>query len=91
MMKIPDILLECICGIIQTLGLESCFHSLVLSSFLTKVFFQWEMVTYNRLEVNLSFFLKRHNYKGSISFAVGFCLVLWGWAVVGMLVQEYGS
>ncbi|CAK9220075.1 unnamed protein product [Sphagnum troendelagicum] len=48
-------------------------------------------VTYNRLEVNLSFFLKRHNYKGSISFAVGFCLVLWGWAVVGMLVQEYGS
>ncbi|KAH8967256.1 hypothetical protein BDL97_03G068000 [Sphagnum fallax] len=47
-------------------------------------------VTYNCLEVNLSFFLKRHNYKGSISFAVGFCLVLWGWAVVGMLVQAYG-
>jgi hypothetical protein len=28
--------------------------------------------------------------QGSISFAVGFCLVLVGWAVLGMLVEVYG-
>ncbi|KAJ7528609.1 hypothetical protein O6H91_15G011400 [Diphasiastrum complanatum] len=38
----------------------------------------------------LSFFLKRRNYKGSISFLAGFFLVLFGWAVVGMIVQAYG-
>ncbi|CAM6034809.1 unnamed protein product [Sphagnum compactum] len=42
------------------------------------------------LKSTVSFFLKPRNYKGSISFAVGFCLVLVGWAVLGMLVEVYG-
>lgn len=37
-----------------------------------------------------SFFLKRSNYKGSISFLVGFLLVIVGWAFVGMIIEAYG-
>lgn len=28
--------------------------------------------------------------QGSISFLVGFCLVLLGWAILGMIVEAYG-
>ncbi|KAG0629056.1 hypothetical protein M758_1G073400 [Ceratodon purpureus] len=38
----------------------------------------------------VSFFLKPRNYKGSILFVSGFALVVFGWPVVGMLVEAYG-
>ncbi|XP_024391991.1 vesicle transport protein GOT1 isoform X1 [Physcomitrium patens] len=38
----------------------------------------------------VSFFLKPRNYKGSILFAAGFALVIFGWAIVGMLIETYG-
>ncbi|PRQ24425.1 putative vesicle transport protein, Got1/SFT2 [Rosa chinensis] len=37
----------------------------------------------------LQFFMKRQNFKGSISFGVGF-FVLIGWPIVGMILEAYG-
>eukprot|EP00249_Psilotum_nudum_P008970 c21626_g1_i1 orf=426-848(-) len=42
------------------------------------------------LKSTASFFLKGRNYKGSISFGVGFLLVLVGWAFVGIIIEAYG-
>lgn len=42
------------------------------------------------LKSTISFFLKRSNYKGSISFLVGFLLVIVGWAFFGMIIEAYG-
>ncbi|KAL3701949.1 hypothetical protein R1sor_019971 [Riccia sorocarpa] len=42
------------------------------------------------MKSTISFFLKPRNYKGSISFLVGFVLVLLGWAILGMIVEAYG-
>lgn len=42
------------------------------------------------LKSTTSFFLNRSNYKGSISFLVGFLLVIVGWAFVGMILEAYG-
>ncbi|CAL5331229.1 unnamed protein product [Camellia sinensis] len=38
----------------------------------------------------LQFFMKRQNFKGSVSFGVGFFFVLLGWPMIGMIVQTYG-
>ncbi|KAL6191437.1 hypothetical protein ACLB2K_037828 [Fragaria x ananassa] len=38
----------------------------------------------------MQFFMKRQNFKGSISFGVGFFFVLIGWPIVGMLLEAYG-
>ncbi|KAM7471993.1 hypothetical protein LguiA_010176 [Lonicera macranthoides] len=38
----------------------------------------------------LQFFMKRQNFKGSISYGVGFFLVLIGWPLIGMMVEMYG-
>jgi len=38
----------------------------------------------------LQFFMKRQNYKGTISFIIGFLLVLVGWALFGMILEAYG-
>uniref|UniRef100_A0A5B7C4F4 Putative vesicle transport protein GOT1B-like n=1 Tax=Davidia involucrata TaxID=16924 RepID=A0A5B7C4F4_DAVIN len=38
----------------------------------------------------LQFFMKRQNFKGSISFGVGFFFVLIGWPIIGMIVETYG-
>ncbi|EFJ15914.1 hypothetical protein SELMODRAFT_179899 [Selaginella moellendorffii] len=38
----------------------------------------------------LFFFAKRRNFKGTISFLVGFVLVILGWPVVGMIIEAYG-
>ncbi len=38
----------------------------------------------------LQFFMKRQNYKGTISFIIGFFLVLVGWALFGMILEAYG-
>ncbi|CAM6041026.1 unnamed protein product [Sphagnum compactum] len=42
------------------------------------------------MKSTVSFFLKPRNYKGSILFGAGFCLVIFGWAVVGMMIEAYG-
>lgn len=42
------------------------------------------------LKSTTSFFLNRSNYKGSVSFLVGFLLVIVGWAFVGMILEAYG-
>ncbi|GFY90360.1 Got1/Sft2-like vescicle transport protein family [Actinidia rufa] len=38
----------------------------------------------------LQFFMKRQNFKGSVSFGVGFFFVLIGWPMIGMIVETYG-
>nr|ABK21033.1 unknown [Picea sitchensis] len=38
----------------------------------------------------LQFFMKRQNYKGTVSFIIGFLLVLVGWALFGMILEAYG-
>lgn len=38
----------------------------------------------------VSFFLKPRNYKGSVSFVVGFIMVLIGWTIIGMILEAYG-
>ncbi|KAH7687469.1 Vesicle transport protein Got1/SFT2-like protein [Dioscorea alata] len=42
------------------------------------------------LKSTLQFFTKPKNYKGTISFGIGFLLVLMGWAVTGMILEAYG-
>nr|CAD1837886.1 unnamed protein product [Ananas comosus var. bracteatus] len=42
------------------------------------------------LKSTMQFFTKRKNYKGTISFGVGFFLVLIGWPVFGMILESYG-
>ncbi|KAK9067994.1 hypothetical protein SSX86_012105 [Deinandra increscens subsp. villosa] len=39
---------------------------------------------------SLLFFMKRSNFKGTISFGVGFFFVISGWPVVGMAAEAYG-
>nr|XP_027102837.1 vesicle transport protein GOT1-like [Coffea arabica] len=38
----------------------------------------------------LLFFTKSQNFKGSISFGVGFFFVMIGWPMIGMIVETYG-
>ncbi|PIN12957.1 Ferric reductase-like protein [Handroanthus impetiginosus] len=38
----------------------------------------------------LHFFLKPRNYKGSLSLAVGFFIVIKGWPIIGIIVETYG-
>ncbi|XP_074269849.1 vesicle transport protein GOT1-like [Silene latifolia] len=38
----------------------------------------------------LQFFMKPQNYKGTISFGVGFFFVIIGWPIIGMLLESYG-
>ena len=38
----------------------------------------------------VKFFLRKRNRKGTAAFFGGFLLVLWGWAMVGMLLEGYG-
>lgn len=42
------------------------------------------------LRSTMQFFTKPKNYKGTVSFGVGFFLVLIGWAVIGMILETYG-
>ncbi|KMZ68747.1 Protein transport protein GOT1 [Zostera marina] len=42
------------------------------------------------LKSTMQFFTKRKNYVGTMSFGVGFFLVLCGWAFVGMILEAYG-
>ncbi|KAF9679119.1 hypothetical protein SADUNF_Sadunf07G0106900 [Salix dunnii] len=38
----------------------------------------------------MQFFMKRQNFKGTISFGVGFFFVVIGWPVIGMILEAYG-
>ncbi|XP_074272007.1 vesicle transport protein GOT1-like [Silene latifolia] len=42
------------------------------------------------LKSTLQFFMKPQNYKGTISFGVGFFFVLLGWPILGMILESYG-
>lgn len=42
------------------------------------------------LQSSLQFFMKRSNFKGTISFGIGFFLVIIGWPIIGMIVESYG-
>ncbi|KAL6567123.1 hypothetical protein OROMI_015527 [Orobanche minor] len=39
---------------------------------------------------SMQFFMKRSNYKGSVSFGIGFFLVIIGWPIIGMILEAYG-
>uniref|UniRef100_A0A6N2MSF6 Uncharacterized protein n=2 Tax=Salix viminalis TaxID=40686 RepID=A0A6N2MSF6_SALVM len=38
----------------------------------------------------MQFFMKRQNFKGTISFGAGFLFVVIGWPVIGMILEAYG-
>ncbi|KAL6349305.1 hypothetical protein AAG906_033961 [Vitis piasezkii] len=42
------------------------------------------------LKSTIQFFMKRQNYKGTISFSVGFFFVIIGWPILGMMLEAYG-
>ncbi|WCJ44176.1 Vesicle transport protein GOT1 [Euphorbia peplus] len=42
------------------------------------------------LKSTMQFFMKRQNFKGSISFGAGFFLIVIGWPIVGMILEAYG-
>ncbi|KAJ4815308.1 Got1/Sft2-like vescicle transport protein family [Rhynchospora pubera] len=42
------------------------------------------------LKSTMQFFMKPKNYKGTISFGLGFLLVLIGWPVFGVILESYG-
>ncbi|CAL5227607.1 g10609 [Coccomyxa viridis] len=41
-------------------------------------------------QATLRFFIRKKNLKGSILFLCGVGLVVWGWAIIGMVVETYG-
>ncbi|KAB1670317.1 hypothetical protein ES319_1Z180000v1 [Gossypium barbadense] len=42
------------------------------------------------LKSTMQFFMKRQNFKGTISFGVGFFFVVIGWPIIGMVLEAYG-
>ncbi|XP_039039610.1 vesicle transport protein GOT1-like [Hibiscus syriacus] len=42
------------------------------------------------LKSTMQFFMKRQNFKGTISFLVGFFFVIIGWPILGMILEAYG-
>ncbi|XP_023522951.1 vesicle transport protein GOT1-like [Cucurbita pepo subsp. pepo] len=38
----------------------------------------------------MQFFMKRQNFKGTISFGLGFFFVIIGWPIFGMILETYG-
>ncbi|XP_022864411.1 vesicle transport protein GOT1-like [Olea europaea var. sylvestris] len=42
------------------------------------------------LKSSAQFFMKRSNFKGTISFGIGFFLVVIGWPIMGMILEAYG-
>ncbi|KAK9043713.1 hypothetical protein V6N11_072047 [Hibiscus sabdariffa] len=42
------------------------------------------------LKSTMQFFMKRQNFKGTISFFVGFFFVVIGWPILGMILEAYG-
>ncbi|BAT80864.1 hypothetical protein VIGAN_03047900 [Vigna angularis var. angularis] len=42
------------------------------------------------LKSTMQFFMKRSNFKGTISFGVGFFILIIGWPILGMIIELYG-
>ncbi|KAG7029082.1 Vesicle transport protein GOT1, partial [Cucurbita argyrosperma subsp. argyrosperma] len=42
------------------------------------------------LKSTMQFFMKRQNFKGTISFGLGFFFVIIGWPIIGMILEAYG-
>ncbi|EYU39251.1 hypothetical protein ABFS82_04G224300 [Erythranthe guttata] len=42
------------------------------------------------LKSTMQFFMKRSNFKGTVSFGIGFFFVIIGWPIIGMIVETYG-
>ncbi|PKI66780.1 hypothetical protein CRG98_012786 [Punica granatum] len=42
------------------------------------------------LKSTMQFFMKRQNFKGTISFGSGFFFVVVGWPIFGMILESYG-
>ncbi|KAK7277162.1 hypothetical protein RIF29_18313 [Crotalaria pallida] len=42
------------------------------------------------LKSTMQFFMKRSNFKGTISFGIGFFILIIGWPILGMIVEAYG-
>ncbi|CAA2933394.1 vesicle transport GOT1-like [Olea europaea subsp. europaea] len=42
------------------------------------------------LKSSAQFFMKRSNFKGTVSFGVGFFFVIIGWPIIGMMLEAYG-
>ncbi|KAL0417431.1 UNVERIFIED_CONTAM: Vesicle transport protein GOT1 [Sesamum radiatum] len=42
------------------------------------------------LKSSMQFFMKRSNFKGTVSFGLGFILVIIGWPIIGMIIEAYG-
>ncbi|KAI9170043.1 hypothetical protein LWI28_021579 [Acer negundo] len=42
------------------------------------------------LKSTMQFFMKRQNFKGTISFGAGFFFVVIGWPIFGMILEAYG-
>ncbi|KAK8355133.1 hypothetical protein V6Z12_A05G267000 [Gossypium hirsutum] len=42
------------------------------------------------LKSTMQFFMKRQNFKGTISFGVGFFFLVIGWPIIGMVLEAYG-
>ncbi|MED6222012.1 Golgi Transport [Stylosanthes scabra] len=42
------------------------------------------------LKSTMQFFMKRSNFKGTISFGIGFLILILGWPILGMIIEAYG-
>ncbi|MFS7942222.1 putative vesicle transport protein, Got1/SFT2 [Helianthus anomalus] len=61
-----------------------------LYSVLTQILFVSGVITTIGVQSSLQFFTKRGNFKGTVSFGIGFFLVIIGWPVIGMAAEAYG-
>lgn len=42
------------------------------------------------LKSTIQFFTKKSNFKGTVSFGIGFFILLMGWPILGMILEGYG-
>ncbi|KVH91901.1 Vesicle transport protein, Got1/SFT2-like protein [Cynara cardunculus var. scolymus] len=63
----------------------------LLAVFLSQILFISGVVMTIGVKSSLQFFMKRSNFKGTISFGIGFFFVIIGWPVIGMALEAYGS
>ncbi|EEF40583.1 Vesicle transport protein GOT1B, putative [Ricinus communis] len=42
------------------------------------------------MKSTMQFFMKRQNFKGTISFGAGFFFIVIGWPIIGMILEAYG-
>ncbi|XP_028803979.1 vesicle transport protein GOT1-like [Neltuma alba] len=42
------------------------------------------------LKSTMQFFMKKSNFKGTVSFGIGFFILVIGWPILGMILEGYG-